>query len=686
MTIPRITPITNPSLDTEWKTPLPKDLMSLMLFGYCGAHHAARLAAASKEIYAQFSEEFDRELEDMLQHTAECDYQIQLVYSENFPDIEEDTLYLKHFFKKIEFKFMKPNTNTVTEGEMELKQIPYGETELPSNTLLVLKYIKKKHDYLPPLKAVWMARNNHALLLTKKTFTEEWGGKLVDKRMWHQPLSALQYAVWAGDTPMVHEFLKILPAELKPEALQQLMEVRDNKLERPHLSAIQELRDQYAQTKFSGWEKALLIKQLGSVANLLQWFYSNTPFDPFIPTFQKLSEPRYLTSSLSNIADHQTSRILMKENIDSDSGCVFLPANIENMKRDDWALHVFSLRRKDDLARQIKKLECNFATEVKALLCHTAACDYAVHFLPDGFYFPIEEEDLLYLEKNGEKEIKFKYIKRGEKEFTFGSVFFNSTPDQLDRDTTWEILPGVLDPINFHSRYQFPLMAIWMARKNPALIVGQSEFTETWCEEERKWNRPISPLQYAAWAGDTPMVEEFLKILSYHPEMQTQALQQLKDVRDGNLERAHLSAVENLRDEYARNRFGCRRMTNWQQTLLNKQLQSVVNLLQWFCSTTAFHPVPSFEKFPKMRSLMINNDSALDASEVLVKGCGKYCGYMGKFERPQHWHDNFESDFRAVSHFCEVRKRDLTRQIDNLESALQVQAIPSDPRVTPGFR
>lgn len=406
---PKAEPVTSPSLDREWKTSLIKEVMAFTLFGYCDSkdepNNAATLAAASKEFneIKPFNDAFDLEVKATLQHTAKCDYNIHVMTDEkNSPDIEEGTLYLKKKNKReIECQFIKPGTKISTTRIIKQQdlndnivnyQIPTTLNHDNVQSLLpnILAIIKKEHCYQPPLKAVWMTRQNHALILAKSTFTEEWCGEEKfnfktlqfqdTKRKWTKPLSPLQYAAWAGDTPLVNEFLKILPDDLKAAALQQLQDVQNHQLERTHLSAIVELSKEYKEyvAKYDKWDwdqrndhwlQRISKKQFQSVVNLIQWFCSSTPFDP-IPSFKEFPEARSLSLWNNNVlALHSTISFGSSLGLYSTAqlGIAGGPGagyGIGPAARDFAAISRFCEVRKQDLIKQITDLESDLQKHI----------------------------------------------------------------------------------------------------------------------------------------------------------------------------------------------------------------------------------------------------------------------------------------------------------------------------------
>ena len=59
---------------------------------------------------------------------------------------------------------------------------------------------------------------------------------------------------------------------------------------------------------------------------------------------------------------------------------------------------------------------------------------------------------------------------------------------------------------------------------NHIFILQKSTFTEDECGQ-REWKKPISPLQYAAWVGDTRMIDMYLRIYTYKTTRRTLTIQ-----------------------------------------------------------------------------------------------------------------------------------------------------------------
>lgn len=87
----------------------------------------------------------------------------------------------------------------------------------------------------------------------------------------------------------------------------------------------------------------------------------------------------------------------------------------------------------------------------------------------------------------------------------------------------------------------------YIIAKNPEFILKKGSFVEKWCGQ-REW-KEVSPLEYAAWAGDTFLVNAFLKYIP--KESLPEAYEQLKNVKQNGTEHGkHLSAVTQLIQAY----------------------------------------------------------------------------------------------------------------------------------------
>jgi hypothetical protein len=339
-----------------------------------------------------------------------------------------------------------------------------------------------------------------------------------------------------------------------------------------------------------------------------------------------------------------------------------------------------------------------FELDVKTILQHTAKCDYNIRVITDE-KTPLEE-DTLYLRKTREGDIQYQFVTSGakptvetihQKDLKDDKVHYK-IPDSLNHDSVQRLLPKIFKIVSERHHYRPPLKAERIAKENPALILAKSRFTEEWCREakfdpekgyvrdmKRQWTQAISPLQYAAWAGDTPLVDEFLKMLS--SDAKEQALQQLRDVRDNRLERPHLSAILRLGEAYKGydalylHQRRCDRESSWEE-LSEKQCQSVVNLIQWFCSSTPFNPVPTFKEFPEARSLSLVDGEVLNLSFNSREFGSSWGISKGRAHGALHTGflhsngDGSQPDLLAIFHFCRIRQQDLTMQITNLETEL----------------
>jgi hypothetical protein len=234
-----------------------------------------------------------------------------------------------------------------------------------------------------------------------------------------------------------------------------------------------------------------------------------------------------------------------------------------------------------------------FKQDIKALLQFTAKRELNILIVEDGKDFANANQDTLYLRKNDKTDIEYLFIKPGQKKISSGVLLtrdlWNYTvPGLLDNVTLRPLLPKILEVIYNREKYRPPLKAKWIASNNYRLILGKSTFIEEWCGN-REWTKPLSPLQYAAWAGDTELSNDYLKLLP--ADLKAEALQQLKDVRNDLLERKHLSAINDLikvqekhRQIYAQYRYEGNFLENCAKEIRKQQFHSTVTLLQWFCS------------------------------------------------------------------------------------------------------
>ncbi len=351
-----------------------------------------------------------------------------------------------------------------------------------------------------------------------------------------------------------------------------------------------------------------------------------------------------------------------------------------------------------------------FDKAVKSLLQHTAKCDYSIHVIEEKDKAkPIDiEEGILYLKKNPDGLLQYQFIPPDAKEPKkpkIGTITQEDLKDEIDEnigrtaypiperltnDNVQQLLPKLFKVIN-----HVPLLkAEQTAKQNYALILSKRTFKEEWCGQ-RDWKQSLSALQYAAWAGDTELVDKFLALLPNDKTLKEEALRQLNEVKTGQLGRKHLSAVTDLKNGYQEyDRLykveEAKRVMNWDQLDVDwvnnvgkNQLRSVVNLLQWYCSSAPFadsrqnNQPPLFGKYPEARSLalwdrvllnLLSGAGGFGSSWSIYKGAGR-AGWqrLGGVVRLL--------DFAAVSRFCEVRTNDLNRQIKQLEAELKHQPV-----------
>jgi hypothetical protein len=316
---------------------------------------------------------------------------IQPPQSNNFDSdwmiANSDNLSLTHPFQHTLFGYLDINeASKLGTASKQFDAIaPYHEAAVK----VLLQHTAKADE----IAAEEIVRFNNSLILSKNTFTEDWCGQ----RHWTTPISALQYAAWAGDTDMVNMFLKHVPDDLKHEALNQLKAIKEHGTQYgEHLSAIRTLQQAYKEFAdcddrkfFSGeqlyqsfaepWKKVGL-NQLHSVVNLLQWFCSRIPFTyysfstPGTPSFtQPLPKARQLLLHSGNQLDLTSSSTLGVSDtlyVYANSG-VYLSSNGEDARATirghfmcaerpvDEALNRFCWVRTEDLIKQIAQLEAD---------------------------------------------------------------------------------------------------------------------------------------------------------------------------------------------------------------------------------------------------------------------------------------------------------------------------------------
>ena len=220
-----------------------------------------------------------------------------------------------------------------------------------------------------------------------------------------------------------------------------------------------------------------------------------------------------------------------------------------------------------------------------------------------------------------------------------------------------------------------------MIDQNPSLILNKRSFTEEHCGQ-RKW-LAVSPLEYAAWAGDKDLVDSFLKAL-VTVEQKQEAFLQLKGVKERGTEHgAHLSVVLKLIHQYEEYIHKFNKSSekennqSWVEGVGKAQLHSIVNLLQWYCSKYSFDPVPSFSKATdrtldwwKGDTLDLSADSTLGSSEGLYKVWVD--GVVGVFLTKHLDAQTAALDLKAVQSYYLTRQNNLKNQILQLEANLQI--------------
>jgi hypothetical protein len=186
--------------------------------------------------------------------------------------------------------------------------------------------------------------------------------------------------------------------------------------------------------------------------------------------------------------------------------------------------------------------------------------------------------------------------------------------------------------------WQPGLKAVSMAKQNYAVILAKSTFSE----ESRQWADPISPLQCAAWAGNTHLVKEFLDILP--KELKKEALDQLTVVRDHGLEHPNLSGMLALK----------KNSTAFDGTVIQETFRQPAQVVMQF-----FHT--EFPDFPEPLTLSsINRITHRTTHKFLPK-------YALQLEL-----STYDMLFDAViDQFCELRQQVLMQQVKDLETEVE---------------
>lgn len=120
-------------------------------------------------------------------------------------------------------------------------------------------------------------------------------------------------------------------------------------------------------------------------------------------------------------------------------------------------------------------------------------------------------------------------------------------------------------------------------QKNPALILARGSFTERWNDEKRQW-KSVSPLEYAAWSGNSELVARYLSMLPN--QCGPLALQQLKKVKAKGVEHGeYLATFNQLISTYASFQQGdAASLIQYRKKVGEAQLKSTPFLLKWYRS------------------------------------------------------------------------------------------------------
>lgn len=221
--------------------------------------------------------------------------------------------------------------------------------------------------------------------------------------------------------------------------------------------------------------------------------------------------------------------------------------------------------------------------------------------------------------------------------------------------------------------------ALYLAKECPNLIIKKESFQEEWCGQ-RLW-KSISPLQYAAWAGDLPLAEKFVRLLP--DDHLLDALAQLKEVKDEGMEWGpFLLPASMILDAYKEH---SRHFDKWSKTERNRhwvrevgkaQLNSVVNLLQFMLPPIRSSlNMPDFNK-PNRRAIQTAKLD-LGPNSLLGSTCAIFSGILSKetLEILPKSSTFFEkaSDTHLVKRFCEVRTKELKELIVHVEKRILKQ-------------
>jgi len=214
----------------------------------------------------------------------------------------------------------------------------------------------------------------------------------------------------------------------------------------------------------------------------------------------------------------------------------------------------------------------------------------------------------------------------------------------------------------------------------------------------REWEA-VSPLEFAAWAGDTFMVEMLLSHIS--DEFKHLALKQLRSVKEKGTEHGpHLSYLKPVINAYTEYDSRCDSVHRSQRLKYfivkiggSQKKYLPVYVLQEFCGPVPFYPVPEFKRVPVRSCLLPDGSSLLPYSASSGLGV-QFALYKGSKVRciggpEDEWISLFAKyieyiELPALRRFRLVRTEDLVMQISRLEQL--EQELKTRAGITPNIR
>lgn len=196
----------------------------------------------------------------------------------------------------------------------------------------------------------------------------------------------------------------------------------------------------------------------------------------------------------------------------------------------------------------------------------------------------------------------------------------------------------------------------------------------------RSW-LAISPLEFAAWAGDTELVNILLSKVS--APNRSKALEQLLNVQKNGLEgRKYLEPYYSLIDSYKEY---IAKFQNWDWPACDdywvhkigmNQLMLPLVGLQWMCDKKPFDPLPSFRGSPERSCTLYDNTSLLPLSGSGL--ASRFALFKGPTSSLLRWPSFLSQDIyplvggclleiRAFLRLCEVKTKELTSIIEQLQ-------------------